>query len=106
MTDSEHDIFTAAPFPHIRLPMVDGGRMGRQRHTVHGLIEFDVPETRRAIRAYRTRTGEGLSFTAFIVFCLGQAINTDKQMHAYRDWRNRVIIFDKKELVEGGHGFA
>lgn len=98
MTDSEHDTFTAAPFPRIRLPMVDGGRMGRQRHTVHGLIEFDVTETRRGIRAYRARTGEGLSFTAFVVFCLGRAIDAHKQMHAYRDWRNRVVIFDEVDV--------
>lgn len=96
--NTEHDTFTATPFPRIRLPMVDGGRMGRQRHTVHGLVEFDVTDARQAIRAYRARTGEALSFTAFVVACLGQAVDTHKQLHAYRDWRNRVVIFDEVDV--------
>ncbi len=96
--DPEHDTYTASPFPRIRLPMVDGGRMGRERHTVHGLVEFDVTDSRRAIRQYRARTGESLSFTAFFTACLGQAIDQHKELHAYRSWRNQVVIFDEVDV--------
>ncbi len=41
--------YQIVPFPRIRLPMVDGGRMGRQKHTVHGLVEIDVTRIRQAI---------------------------------------------------------
>ena len=96
--NTERDAYTAVPFPRIRLPMVDGGRMGRQKHTVHGLVEFDVTLARAAIRQYKAQTGETLSFTAFVLACLGRAIDMNRHMHAYRDWRNRLVIFDEVDV--------
>jgi hypothetical protein len=93
-----HDTFIALPYPRTRLLMVDGGRLGRQRHTVHGLVEFDITQAREAIRAHRARTGETLSFSAFFLACLGKAIDANKQMHAYRNWRNQLILFDELDV--------
>jgi pyruvate/2-oxoglutarate dehydrogenase complex dihydrolipoamide acyltransferase (E2) component len=90
--------FTAVPYPRIRLLMADGGQLGLQKHTVHGLVEFDITQAREAIRRHKARTGEALSFSAFFLSCLGKAIDADKQMHAYRDWRNRLIIFDDVDV--------
>jgi pyruvate/2-oxoglutarate dehydrogenase complex dihydrolipoamide acyltransferase (E2) component len=90
-----HDGYEAYPFPRIRLPMVDGGRMGRQKHTVHGLVEVDVTEARQAILKHKSQTGEALSFTAFIMTCVGQAVDKNKRMHAYKNWRNQMIVFDE-----------
>jgi pyruvate/2-oxoglutarate dehydrogenase complex dihydrolipoamide acyltransferase (E2) component len=78
--------------------MVDGGRMGRQKHTVHGLLEVDVTLARRALREHRARTGEALSFTAFVLACLGRAIDANRHMHAYRSWRNQLVIFDEVDV--------
>src|SRR5512134_1947020 len=89
---------TVVPYPRIRLLMVDGGRMGLQKHTVHGLIEFDITQARETIRQHKAQTGEALSFSAFILACMGKAIDQDKQMHAYRNWRNQLIIFDEVDV--------
>ena len=78
--------------------MVDGGRLGLQKHTVHGLVEFDVTRAREAIREHRARTGESLSFTAFFLACLGKTIDMNKHMHAYRNWRNQLIVFDEVDV--------
>ena len=78
--------------------MADGGRMGLRKHTVHGLVEFDITQAREAIRRHKAQTGEALSFSAFILACLGQAIDADKQVHAYRSWRNQLIIFDEVDV--------
>lgn len=72
--------------------------MGHQKHTIHGLVEFDITQAREKIRQYRVKTGEALSFSAFFLACLGKAIDQDKQMHAYRDWRNRLIVFDEVDV--------
>lgn len=72
--------------------------MGRQKHTVHGLVEFDVTQARQVIRQYKVQTGETLSFTAFVVACLGKAIDMNRHMHAYRNWRNQLIIFDEVDV--------
>ncbi len=29
--------------------MVDGGRLARQKHLIHGLVEMDVTDARRSI---------------------------------------------------------
>jgi pyruvate/2-oxoglutarate dehydrogenase complex dihydrolipoamide acyltransferase (E2) component len=95
---TDHDAHTLLPYPRIRLLMADGGRLGRQKHTVHGLVEFDVTRARQAIRQHKAQTGEALSFTAFIIACLGKAIDANKHMHAYRDWRNRLVLFDEVDV--------
>ena len=76
--------------------MVDGGRMGRQKHTIHGLVEFDITQPREKIRQYRQNTGEALSFSAFFLYCLGKAIDEDRQMQAYRD--ALAVIFPAKRI--------
>jgi len=93
--DGSYEIIT---FPKLRRLMVDGGRMGRQKHSVHGLVEMDVTRARQAIRDHKVRTGESLSFTAFVMACLGSAVDQNKHMHAYRNWRNQLIIFDEVDV--------
>ena len=95
---SKRSNHTAVPYPRIRLLMVDGGRMGLSKHTVHGLAEFDITKAREAIRQHKAQTGEALSFSAFFLVCLGHAIDQDKQMHAYRNWRSQLIIFDEVDV--------
>jgi pyruvate/2-oxoglutarate dehydrogenase complex dihydrolipoamide acyltransferase (E2) component len=78
--------------------MADGGRMGLRKHTVHGLVEFDITQAREAIRQHKAQTGEALSFSAFFLACLGKALDSAKQMPAYRNWRNQLIIFDDVDV--------
>ena len=78
--------------------MVDGGRLARQKHIIHGLVEFDVTLARATLRQHKEQTGESLSFSAFFLACLGKAIDLDKRVHAYRNWRNQLIIFDEVDV--------
>lgn len=86
------------PFPKIRRLMVDGGHIARQKHIVHGLVEVDVTCAREAIREYRVKTGESLSFTAFIMTCLGRAVDMNKHMQAYRTWWDKLVLFDDVDV--------
>lgn len=90
--------FQVLPYPRERQVIVEGGRIASKRHTVFGLIEVDVTEPRRVIHQHQARTGESISFTAFIIACLGKAIDEHKRMHAYRDWRNQLIVFDEVDV--------
>jgi pyruvate/2-oxoglutarate dehydrogenase complex dihydrolipoamide acyltransferase (E2) component len=78
--------------------MTDGGQMGLRKHIVHGLVELDITNAREAIRRHKAETGEALSFSAFFLSCLGRAIEADRHMHAYRSWRNQLIIFDEVDV--------
>ena len=86
------------PFPKIRRLMVDGGRLARQKHVIHGLVEMDVTCARQAIRDHKAKTGETLSFTAFVMTCLGRAIDMNKHMQAYRTWWDRLVLFDDVDV--------
>jgi len=87
------------PFPRAQHQMVDWLGLMHRQHTVHALLEVDVTDARRAIREHRTRTGEGLSFTAFVVANLARAVDEDRRMHAYRRGRNQLVLFDDVDVT-------
>jgi pyruvate/2-oxoglutarate dehydrogenase complex dihydrolipoamide acyltransferase (E2) component len=86
------------PFSRRRRATVDYMRTAGHRSNVHGLVEVDVTEARRRIRAVEEATGERLSFTAFVVSCLARAIEDHPRVNAYRDWRGRVHVFDDVDV--------
>jgi pyruvate/2-oxoglutarate dehydrogenase complex dihydrolipoamide acyltransferase (E2) component len=86
--------YSTERIPPMRRFAFDAGYLGRRRHIVHGLIEVDVTDAREFIREYEHKTGEKLSFTAFIICCLSKAIEGHPHVHAYRDWRNRLVIYE------------
>jgi pyruvate/2-oxoglutarate dehydrogenase complex dihydrolipoamide acyltransferase (E2) component len=91
--------FTVEPFPAARQIIVETGRLGSRRSLIHGLLEIDVTRARAILREHKARTGETLSFTAFIVSCFARAIEQDRRVQAYQDWRRRLIIFDEVDAV-------
>jgi hypothetical protein len=98
MPTSQTARYSVTPFPRERWLMVDGGRIGRQKHLIHGLVEFDVTEPRAILREHKRQTGEALSFTAFVTHCLGRAVGEHKAVHAYRTWRNQLLLFDDVDV--------
>lgn len=90
----EKQTYRIEPIPPMRRFALDAGYLGRRRHIVHGLIEVDVTDARQSIREVEQKTGEKLSFTAFVIYCLSRAIEEHPHVHAYRDWRNRLVIYD------------
>src|SRR5512133_798760 len=91
--------FEVKPFPRERRDVVDALEVGVHRHMVHALLELDVTHARQLIRDREASAGERLSFTAFIVASLARAIDADKRLHAYRDWRGRLVLFDEGDVV-------
>ena len=58
-----------------------------------------MTDTRRRIREHRRVTGRPLSLTAYIVYCLGQALADEPRLHALLDWRGRLVLFDDVDIV-------
>jgi pyruvate/2-oxoglutarate dehydrogenase complex dihydrolipoamide acyltransferase (E2) component len=80
--------------PKYRRFSIDAGRLGRGKNIVHGLLEVDVTAARRRMKSYENQTGDRPSFTAFVVNCLGEAIKTDDHLHAYLNWRGKLVIYE------------
>jgi pyruvate/2-oxoglutarate dehydrogenase complex dihydrolipoamide acyltransferase (E2) component len=91
--------YKVVPFPRMRQLIVDSGRFANRKHNIRGLLEIDVTKARLFIREHRKQTGETLSFTAFVIACLGRAVDENKDIHAYRNWRNQLIIFDDVDVL-------
>jgi pyruvate/2-oxoglutarate dehydrogenase complex dihydrolipoamide acyltransferase (E2) component len=93
------DSFEVRPFPRGRGDVIDALEVGVRRHMVHALLELDVTRARRLIREREARGGERISFTAFVVASLARAIDRDRRLHACRDWRGRLVLFDEVDVV-------
>lgn len=85
-------------FPRIREGAIDLLREAHRKHMVHALLEVDVTDARQRIRKHKDQTGETLSFTAFIVFCLARAVDQDKALHAYRRGKSKLVVFDEVDV--------
>lgn len=86
------------PFPKARRLAPDIGWLSRNRYAILGLLEIDVTVPRQAIREYETRSGEKLSFTSFLAGCVGQAVDEEKSIHAMRNWKGDLVIFEDVDI--------
>jgi pyruvate/2-oxoglutarate dehydrogenase complex dihydrolipoamide acyltransferase (E2) component len=63
------------------------------------LVEFDVTRAREQMLTMKETTGEGVSFTAFILGCLAKAVAEHPDVQAYRDLRDRLVVFDDVDVA-------
>jgi pyruvate/2-oxoglutarate dehydrogenase complex dihydrolipoamide acyltransferase (E2) component len=91
--------FEVRPFPRERHDVVDALEIGVRRHVVHALLELDVTVARQRIRELAASGRDRLSFTAFVVASVARAVDEDRRLHAYRDWRGRLVLFDEVDVV-------
>jgi pyruvate/2-oxoglutarate dehydrogenase complex dihydrolipoamide acyltransferase (E2) component len=76
-------------------------------HAIYGLLEVDVTAARKFIAEHKARTGETLSFTGYLTFCLARAVDEDKAVQAYLKGRKQLALFDNVDvglMVEGQIG--
>lgn len=78
---------TVRPFPSSRRVVTAAMRAGHRIAPMHGLFEVDVTVARRAI----AQNEPPLSFTAFVVASVARAAAAHPEVHAYRDWRGRIV---------------
>jgi len=70
-------------------------RAGRRSFPVHGLLEVDVTDAVAALASVEPP----LSFTAFIAAATGRAVAAHPNVHAYRDWRGRLVFNDHVDIA-------
>jgi pyruvate/2-oxoglutarate dehydrogenase complex dihydrolipoamide acyltransferase (E2) component len=90
----KHADYRMAPFPKFRRFEAIMLRSIKRMPMIHGLLEVDVTRARAHLREHKAKTGETLSFTAFIITCLAKAVDENKAVQAYRKGRNRLILFE------------
>lgn len=86
------------PYPTIRQWTAAAYRSVRSKPMIHGLFEADVTTPRSYLREHEAKTGETLSFTAFLTTCLAKAVDEHKAMQAVRKGRKHLVIFDDVDV--------
>jgi deazaflavin-dependent oxidoreductase (nitroreductase family) len=74
-------------------------RSTHHKPLMHGLVEVDVTRARAVIEAVEATTGESLSFTAFIIACVGRAVHEHPYVHALWNGRRHLIMFDDVDVL-------
>jgi pyruvate/2-oxoglutarate dehydrogenase complex dihydrolipoamide acyltransferase (E2) component len=88
-----HRGYEVVPLSSTRLLTIDLLRGFSRKPIVHGLMEADVTLPRRRLREIERRTGDRLSFSAFLIHCLARAVTEDGHLNVARSGR-RIYRFD------------
>jgi pyruvate/2-oxoglutarate dehydrogenase complex dihydrolipoamide acyltransferase (E2) component len=94
----QHADYQVVPYPKIRRWMAAMFRSTQHKPMIHGLIEVDVTRAREFLRDHKAKTGESLSFTAFLIACLAKAVDENKAVQACRQGSKRLILFDEVDV--------
>jgi pyruvate/2-oxoglutarate dehydrogenase complex dihydrolipoamide acyltransferase (E2) component len=95
----QHADSQVVPHPKIRRWMAAMFRSVQHKPMIHGLIEVDVTRARAHLREHQATTGESLSFTAFLMACLAQAVEEHKAVQAIRFGSKRLILFEEVDVL-------
>jgi len=91
----KHVDYQVVPNPKIRRWFGAAFRSAQHKSMMHGLIEVDVTRARESLREHKAKTGESLSFTAFLIACLAKAVDENKAVQAFRKGSKHLILFDE-----------
>lgn len=87
------------PYPKIKRFLEAAIRVTNRKPMIHGLLEVDVTRARSCLREHQARTGDAPSFTAFVMACLGKAVDEHKDVQAMRKGNNHLIVFDDVDIL-------
>ena len=86
------------PYPKYWRFAAAANRSVRHKPMIHGLFEVDVTTPRALLREHREKTGEALSFTAFIAACLAKAVDEHKAVQAIPRGRSHLMLFEDVDI--------
>ncbi|NHJ01781.1 MAG: hypothetical protein EAX86_06530 [Candidatus Heimdallarchaeota archaeon] len=68
------------------------------KNRIYGLVEIDVTKARKFISENEAKTGEKLSFTAWVIKCIAQAISEHREIQAFKKGKMKLIVFDDVDV--------
>ncbi len=84
------------PWSPIRNLVVDFLVAARTVPTISGFVEADVTLAREKLTE-RSARGEPVSFTAYLAFCIGRALEKHPTLHGFRQGQE-VVVFDDVDV--------
>lgn len=99
MTNRQTRDYKVVPFSKMRRILALMYPAVQRKPMIHGLLEVDVTKARAEMHDHKAKTGESLSFTAFIATCLARAIDENKSLQACRKGGKRLVLFDAVDIA-------
>jgi pyruvate/2-oxoglutarate dehydrogenase complex dihydrolipoamide acyltransferase (E2) component len=90
-----YHVIDLPPARRIMINMLD---LRGPTQSMYGLLEVDVTVARQFIAEHKARTGETLSFTGYLTFCLARAVDADKAVQAYLKGRKQLVMFEDVDV--------
>jgi pyruvate/2-oxoglutarate dehydrogenase complex dihydrolipoamide acyltransferase (E2) component len=90
--------FETSEFSQLRNPTIDTLDWGQKRHHIPMLLEIDVTAARTAIHDRKTKTGQRISFTGWVIKCIAEAVSEHKQVHALRKGKREIVTFEDVDI--------
>lgn len=90
--------FSAYPQDPLRKATTDMLHTASRKHMMHGLLEVPIGALRSSLREQWKTTGERISLNTYIVYAFARAVASELSVQSYRDWRERIIIFDHVDV--------
>ncbi|MCI2136608.1 MAG: 2-oxo acid dehydrogenase subunit E2 [Prevotella sp.] len=81
-------------FPDSRIASIDVCEMGKKKHHIAALLELDVTESRRKIRAYNRAHQGKISFTAWLINVIGKTIKRHEVVSSYLIGKKKLMVFE------------
>jgi len=94
-TDTKYAIES---FPRIRKATIGLLSAARRKHMIHSMIEVDITDSRKNLRTLKRETTSFLSITGYIISCVSRVVDQNKRMHAYRNRRGELILFEEVDV--------
>ena len=91
--------YQVVDLPEMRRLMVNANELYWRKHCIFGLMEVDVTVVKQFIEDYKARTGEQLSFTGFLAYCLARAVDENKSVQAYKKGRKQLVVPDDVDVM-------
>jgi len=98
MMKKKRNDYKVVPYSKLRRVLAVTLHSAQRKSMVRSLIEVDVTRAREFLREHKAKTGESLSFTAFIITCMAHAVDENKTLHACRKGRKHLVLFDEVDV--------
>lgn len=76
----------------------DATKISKNNPVVFALAELDITEVRKKIRECRKNSTYKPTLFSYLLYCFIKTVDEKKELHAIKDWRRRLVIFDSIDV--------
>jgi pyruvate/2-oxoglutarate dehydrogenase complex dihydrolipoamide acyltransferase (E2) component len=91
-------MYKTKPISIFRLMVQDATKISKNNPVVFALAELDITEVRKKIRECRKNSTYKPTLFSYLLYCFIKTVDEKKELHAIKDWRRRLVIFDSIDV--------